>query len=83
MSASRRIIARVALISPSVAGVCAFGIVAGVDFGNVCAGIVAGAGVALGDVLLGGVAVVFDVSAPYQVFTPLCPWHAPRLLSPE
>jgi len=45
---------------------------------------VAGAGVALGDVLLDGVAVVFDVSAaPYQVLTPLCPWHAPRLLSPE
>jgi len=55
-----------------VVGVCAFGIVVGVDFGNVCAGIVAGAGVALGDAL---VVVVFDESAapPYQVFTPLCP----------
>lgn len=63
-----------------VVGVCAFGIVAGVDFGNVCAGIVAGAGVALGDVLLDVVVVVFDVSA-YHSLTPLWPRQAPFLLS--
>jgi hypothetical protein len=54
------------------------------SWGALMIGAMAEAGVALGDLPLGGVAVVFDVSAaPYQVFTPLCPWHAPRLLSPE
>ena len=61
-----------------VVGVFAFGIVVGVGFGNVCAGIVAGAGVALGDA-----AVVLDVVlAPYQSLTPLWPRHAPFLFSP-
>jgi len=57
-------------IVPEV-GVCAFGIVVGVGFGNVAGGMVAGAGVAEGDAL-----VVFEVAAvlaPYQSLTPLWP----------
>ncbi len=69
-------------IAVPVVGVFAFGIVVGVDFGNVCAGIVAGAGVAAG-VAAGIAAAVFDgVLAPYQSFTPLWPWQAPFLFSP-
>ena len=61
-------------VAVPVVGVFAFGIVVGVGFGNVCAGIVAGAGVAAG---------AFDVAlAPYQSFTPLWPRQAPFLFSP-
>lgn len=74
-------------MAPDV-GVCVVGIVVGAGFGVAAAGIVAGIDVAAGDVLMlfaavALVAVGAVALAPYQSFTPLWPWQAPRLLSPE
>ena len=83
----------VAAVVCVVAGVAAGAIAgfAGAGVGGVAAGIAAGAGFATGvadvvDALVVDAAVVdAEVvdAAPYHVFTPLCPWHAPFLLAPE
>ena len=60
-----------------LAGIAA-GAAADVDFAGIAGvevGIVAG--------VEAGVADAVEVPVPYQVFTPLWPWHAPFLLAPE